>query len=137
MREILFKAKRIDNGEWVEGFLFWQWYDGVKVCCIGLEPISANDYSEVLGCWFIVDEETVCEYTGLKDSKGNKIFEHDILSYNSGECKSEIVYGEFNCECCRPVYGYSIDKYYTCDTVDIRDLELGDVPIIVCGNKFD
>lgn len=132
MREILFKAKRIDNGEWVEGFLFWQYYDGVKVCCIGIDPISVNDYSEIISCWFIVDEKTVCEYTGLKDYKGNKIFEHDILMNERTEKAEELFYGEFNCSCCNSVYGY-----YTNDCVDLRYLEYDNNYIVVCGNKFD
>lgn len=41
MREILFKAKRIDNGKWVEGALF----DGVKYCIIG-RRIDFNPYVE-------------------------------------------------------------------------------------------
>lgn len=79
MREIMFKAKRIDNGEWVEGFLFYMMYDGVKVCCIGCEPIHGSDYGDIIGLWYMVDEETVCQYTGLTDKSGVKIFNGDVV----------------------------------------------------------
>lgn len=62
----LFKAKRIDNGEWVEGFLFLVSYDGCPVWCIGNSPLSANDYSEIIGentDWFLIDEETIIRET--------------------------------------------------------------------------
>lgn len=67
MREILFKARRLDNGEWVEGF-FWKdiWGDG-ESCYI---LYDGEDYE--------VDPSTVCQYTGLTDKNG-KIFEGDIV----------------------------------------------------------
>lgn len=85
MREILFKAKCLDNGEWVEGNLFWQMYDGVTTLCIQTEPINANDYGDIIGDWYMVDPETVCQYTGMTDKNGAKIFDGDIVSYNGSK----------------------------------------------------
>lgn len=77
----LFRAKRIDNGEWVEGFLFQLCYDSTFCWCIGNEPLSPNDYSELYGFnreWFYIDESTICQCTGLKDKNGKMIWDNDI-----------------------------------------------------------
>lgn len=68
MREIIFKARRLDNGEWVFGDL--------NHFSDGRAAIADSEQD-----WFLVDPETVCQYTGLEDRKGCRIFENDIVEY--------------------------------------------------------
>ena len=80
MREILFKAKRIDNGEWVEGY-YCKWLKGERIItyseketdCI-ITWMSNGGMSR-----YEVNPETLCQFTGLCDRYGNKIWENDIL----------------------------------------------------------
>lgn len=127
MREILFKAKRLDNGEWVEGYYHTDLDSKHFIKIVKNNRIGSYE----------IDPDTLCQFTGLTDGNGNKIWENDIVdlsncwwdAYGPAGYDSPIVlveWSEYNC-------GFNPFANYDCDCGVYYESK--DVKVI--GNKFD
>lgn len=118
----LFKAKRIKDGQWVDGAFYIEPYTD---CCYIIQwnsmGLGFNEFIEV-------DGETICQCTGLKDKNGKLIWENDIVEYR--DCTTE-----------RYVVAYENDKacfeyqQYGCSIMNFD--EMSSVEVEVVGNVFD
>ena len=86
IENIKFKAKRLDNGEWVKGDLVHSTsYVGISY--------SSDEFSDV-PIVHRVDPSTVCQFTGLKDCEGKEVWDHDLLQSQGTGISYEVSYSQ-------------------------------------------
>ncbi|MBR5583909.1 MAG: hypothetical protein IKW21_05220 [Lachnospiraceae bacterium] len=151
MRTILFKAKRLDNGEWVAGGSIIVFEDN------GVKSLFMPQYNEKCDCehdeitddilsfsncrFYKVDPDTICRFTGELDKNGNMIWENDICNY----CEDEIEHTD-NCIIRFGDHSFNGDKnigFFT-EWLKFNDIFREDIgfwveerEIEVIGNIFD
>ena len=133
MREILFKAKRKDNGEWIEGSLIDLDIDSGY--CYIVQPYKKASILPIIFLitdrMKLVDPETLCQFTGLCDKNGKRIWENDVvwlvcdgkehiyqIVWDNSELDFKATKGEEN-------YGTNYEYLLCCDEIE------------VIGNIFD
>lgn len=119
---IKFKAKRLDNNTWVEGYFYAECGNTYIIEDRQSESmLNRNEAHQV-------DPLTVCQFTGLKDCKDNEIFEHDLIHFVGHKPIGEVIWSEED-------YAFMIASeneplYWLSDVLEIGKIER-------VGNKFD
>ena len=131
MREILFKAKRVDNGEWCYGVpLVEGWSKTTYIASYEYSSLAFVQQIEVV-------PETLCEFTGLCDKNGKRIWENDIIFDTWYEKLGVVKFGMGTFD--GGIYRYYGWHYESKGSVDHHELYKYDelVGFEVLGNIFD
>lgn len=139
----LFKAKRLDDGEWVQGNLIQSCdaTDGWESIIIPVK--NSNMFTKHIGHgygnlgfenWYRVNPSTICQCTGLKDKNGKLIWENDVVAYwdtystESGyaeaDCAGEVVWDE-------ETLSFQVTNRLSAESYEVLD------ECSVIGNIFD
>ena len=119
VENIKFKAKKTLDGKWIKGDLVHH-KDSDNVWMTDFEKRLTSP----------IDSSTICQFTGLKDCKGNEIWEHDLLQSQESERIYEVVWDEYG--------GFVVKDSVVgvCSPIFLGSV-LSVCKFKVVGNKFD
>lgn len=127
MREILFRGKRTDNGEWVEGYYYKaKYYRTDDELCDYITVPHPKEYNQP-SSHYIVNPETVGQYIGLKDRNGTNIFEGDIVK--------RVWFGKMSIY--QIVYDNDLTSFIGRAGVRFTTFDYGSTEFEVVGNIYD
>ena len=141
----LYRAKRTDNGEWVEGNLVWSDdadddYKAIIIPTTGSNMFTRGGSNGDLGFekWYRVDPSTICQCTGLKDKNGKLIWENDIVngSIKRGAAFYRCLVLWNECKARFDVRAQGCNFPMTLDECT-DDISMSGFEYEVVGNKFD
>ena len=122
IENIKFKAKRLDNGEWIKGY-FYEENDNTYIIENRQKESKLNRNPA-----YQIDPSTVCQFTGLKDSEGKELFEHDLIHFAGFNRTAEVIWSE--CYYAFMVVCDNKHSYWLYDVIKVCKIER-------IGNKFD
>ena len=122
----LFRAKRIDNGEWVCGSYVYTFCEDKNGIVVGVK-VEKHWIVEENGNMVLVDEDTICQCTGLKDKNGKLIWENDVVRIKYDDVFSEVGWIKYSNCGVRYNFVFGTEIYSIDDSCDIE----------VIGNIFD
>lgn len=118
IENIKFKAKRLDNGEWIIGSFVVMKIPALSKTTIGIVEAGGATLHEI-------DPVTVCQFTGMKDKNGVEVWEHDLLT------KDYSVIYEVGYEGCGFKASIKGEDEFDLNLVAVCKYDC------ICGNKFD
>lgn len=118
---IKFKAKRLDNGEWIIGSFVVMQIPALSKKTIGIVASDGATLHEI-------DPTTVCQFTGLIDCEGNEIWEHDLIHFVGYKPTAEVFWSEED-------YAFMAASENEPLYLLLHVLEIGKIERV--GNKFD
>lgn len=130
MREIMFKAKGLKSNDWIYGYVVL--FENQKKGYI-IRPTESDEINSEILSSYRIDINTLCEYTGYRDSKERRIFTNDIIEYQENMCDDKLQTG---------IVKRGEELFYVISKLTKQSLSSiinrsSFAPVKIIGNRFD